>query len=68
MPDTLVDIVRAWPVAELGGVAADDVVPLLGLKSPNGSGEETRCDEVQKAGGEDEEQLQFRRRTAPSPF
>ena len=60
MPDGLVRVVGAGADADLGGVTTDDVVPLLLLQGPDGTGEEAGGDQVEQAGRCDEEDLQFR--------
>ena len=65
VPDGLVRVVRAGADADLGGVTTDDVVPLLLLEGPDGTGEEAGGDQIEQAGGCDEEELQFRGRAAP---
>ncbi len=65
VPDGLVGVVGARAGADLGGVTTDDVVPLLLLQGPDGTGKETGSDQVEQAGGCDEEDLQFRGRATP---
>ena len=60
VPDALADVVGAGARADLGGVTADDMVPGVDLKVPDGLGEETGGYEVEEAGGDDEEELQGR--------
>ena len=66
MPEALSDIVRSGPGSSLGGIAADDVVPGVGLEISHSSGEEPGCDEVEEAGRDNEEVLQLSRASAPS--
>jgi hypothetical protein len=59
VPHALPDVVGARAGADPVGVAADDFVPGVGLEGPDGFGEEARGDEVEEAGGDDEEDLEF---------
>ena len=60
MPYAFSDIIRTWTGTCLGGVASSEIVPLLGLKEPDGPGEEARGDQVEEASGDDKEDLHFR--------
>jgi hypothetical protein len=66
VPDGLADVVRAGPGADLGDVAANEGVPLVYFEVADGLGEEPGGDEVEEAGGDDEQELQRRVVTAPS--
>lgn len=66
VPNALIDIIRASTGAELGSLTTNVLVPLLVLKVPDGAGEETGGDEVQEAGGGDEEELELGGGTTPS--
>ena len=68
VPDRGADVVGARAGAYLGGVAADDVVPVLLLEVPDGFAEEARGDEVEEAGGDYEEDLEFGGGAAPVAF
>ena len=59
MPNTVVNVVGAGAVAYFGGVTTDNLVPLGALKGPDGAGEETGGDEVEKAGRDYEEELEL---------
>lgn len=59
VPDATVDVVRSWPGACLSGITSGQVVPVLCLKVPNGAGEESSGDQVEKAGGDNQEELEF---------
>ena len=61
MPHDVVNVVGSRAGAKLGGVAADNLVPLALLKGPDGTGEQASADEIQQAGRRDEEVLQLRR-------
>jgi hypothetical protein len=50
VPDASVDVIGTRAVAELSSIAADNLVPLLLLNEPDGSGKETGSDHVQEAG------------------
>lgn len=65
VPHALGDVVGSWAGSGLGCVASSQVVPVLCLEVPDGSREEAGGDEVEEAGGEDEEHLQFGRSAAP---
>jgi hypothetical protein len=49
VPDTPVNIVRSRTISEFRGITADNLVPLLLLKEPDGAREETCGDKVEKA-------------------
>lgn len=57
MPNTPANVVGARPGAQLCGVTADNLVPLVLLKVPDTLGEEASSNEVQEAGRNDEEEL-----------
>ena len=61
VPHRLVDIIRPRAVAELGGVASDELVPGVLLKEPHGPREEAGGNEIQQTGRDDEEELQLGR-------
>lgn len=65
VPDALADVIRSWAIAQLGSVAANDVVPLLLLKVPHRAREQAGTDKVQKAGREDQEPLELGGGTTP---
>ncbi len=65
VPHALVDIIRAGSRTNFGCVAADGVVPVLGLEVPDCAREETGCYEIEDAGGNDEEELEFGGGAAP---
>jgi hypothetical protein len=58
VPDAAVNVVRPWPGAVLRGISSGQVVPLLRLEVPYSSGEETSGDQVEEAGGDDQEDLE----------
>lgn len=65
MPHALVNVIRAGAGAQLGSIAADNVVPLLRLQVPYRTGEEAGGDEVEEARRDDEEHLHLGRGAAP---
>lgn len=50
MPNTLFYVIRARSITQLGGVASDDIVPLLVLKIPDRAREETGANKIKQAG------------------
>ena len=60
MPHALGNIIGTWTRTGLSGVASSQIVPLLGFEVPDGAREKARGDEVEEAGGDDEEDLHFR--------
>jgi hypothetical protein len=59
VPDALADVVGSWTGACLAGVASDDVVPRVVLEVPDCTGEEAGGYEVEEAGADYEEDLEF---------
>lgn len=59
MPDALVNVVGSGTGAKLLSLTTNVLVPLGHLKVPDGTGEETGRDKVQKAGRGDEEDLEL---------
>jgi hypothetical protein len=59
MPHALSDVVGSSAGADFVRVAADDFVPGVGLEGPDRFGEEACCDEVEEAGGDYQEDLEF---------
>lgn len=58
MPHAPENIVRAGASAILGGRAAGEVIPCVGLEEPDATREQTRRDEVEEAGGHNQEDLE----------
>lgn len=65
VPDALVNIIRAGSGAKLGGFTTNKLIPLLLLKVPHATGEQTSGDEIQQARGRDQEELDARSRATP---
>lgn len=65
VPDTLIDVIRSWTGPSFDGITTDHLVPSVCLKKPNPSGEESGSDDIEKAGGDDQEELESGRCTAP---
>ena len=59
VPDALADVVGSWTGACLAGVASDGVVPGVVFEVPDCAGEEAGCYEVEEAGADYEEDLEF---------
>jgi hypothetical protein len=59
VPDALSDVVGSCTGSSLSSITSGYVVPVLGFKVPDGSGEETGGDEVEETGGDDEEVLEL---------
>ncbi len=59
MPNALGDVVATSAGAEFSSIGAHDLIPSGLLEVPDGFGEQTCSDEVQKAGGDDKEDLEF---------
>lgn len=66
VPDALVNVIRASSGAKLSGFTTNELIPLLLLKVPHATGEQTSGDEIQQAGGRDQEDLDARGRATPS--
>ena len=65
VPNTLIDIIRAGPVAELTSFTTNVLVPSSHLETPDRSREETCANEVEQTGRQNEEELEFGARTTP---
>lgn len=65
VPNDLVDIVGAGAIAQLLGIAANDIVPFLLLKVPDGAGEQTGRYKVEQTSRNHEENLHMGGRAAP---
>jgi len=59
VPHAFADVVAAWPRADFGSVAANDLVPGVDLEAPHGFAEEACGDEIKEAGRDSEEELQL---------
>lgn len=65
VPDALVNVIRASSGAKLGGFTTNKLIPLLLLKVPHATGEQTSGDEIQQTRGRDQEELDARSRSTP---
>jgi len=57
VPYAFTNVVRSWSGSYFGQVSTDDLGPCVHLKRPDCLGEETGSDQVEEAGGDDEEDL-----------
>ena len=55
VPHAFADVVAAWAGADLGCVAANDLVPGVNFEAPDGFAEETCGDKIEEAGRDCEE-------------
>lgn len=60
MPNTSSDVVTSGARAQFGGVAANDLVPLVGFNVPDTFGKEASGNEVKKTGRNEEKVLDRR--------
>lgn len=60
MPHAIADIVGARAVSRLRDAVAGETDPGVHLEGPDAAGHEARRDEVEEAGGDDEEDLEGR--------
>jgi hypothetical protein len=65
VPNTLIDIIRAGSVAELTSFTTNVLVPSSHLETPDRSREKACANEVEEAGRQNKEELEFGARTTP---
>lgn len=65
MPNALVDVIGARTSASFGSITTNQLIPLLLLKRPDSTRKEASSNEIEQAGRNDEENLQFGAGTAP---